>query len=250
MNEVATISQTTVKRLLKDVKTIIKNPLHDNGIYYQHDNKNMLKGYAMIIGPTGTPYEDGFYFFKFDFPTNYPYSPPKLTYCTNDKYNTRFNPNLYRNGKVCISILNTWKGDQWTSCQSISSILLTLCTVLNDKPLLNEPHITEEYRDFNNYNYIITYRNFEHSILYVYKHPEKYSEFHFFYEIINKHYIDNESKIISKIKDMKEKNFKPVSMSLYDMQCTLNYTELLKKYEKKKRCAGKDEKKNQKSGKK
>ena len=33
----------------------------------------------------------------------------KLTYLTNDG-NTRFHPNLYRNGKVCLSVLNTWRG--------------------------------------------------------------------------------------------------------------------------------------------
>ena len=103
--------------------------------------ENIFKGYAMIIGPSDTPYQDGFYFFEFNFPYDYPHSPPVLTFLSNGD-NIRFNPNLYRNGKVCISLLNTWKGDQWTSCQSISSILLTLC-ILNENPLLNEPGITE-----------------------------------------------------------------------------------------------------------
>ena len=58
----------------------------------------MLKGYAVIFGPTDTIYRYGAYMFEFKFPTNYPVSPPKLTYLTNDG-NTRFHPNLYRNGK-------------------------------------------------------------------------------------------------------------------------------------------------------
>ena len=61
---------------------------------------------------------------------------------------TRFHPNLYRNGKVCLSILNTWKGEQWTSCQTIRSILLTLITLFHNKPLLNEPGFTEKSSDF------------------------------------------------------------------------------------------------------
>ena len=40
-----------IKRLLNDVKTIYKSPLHDNGIYYSHDPNDILKGYALIIGP-------------------------------------------------------------------------------------------------------------------------------------------------------------------------------------------------------
>ena len=50
------LSKNTIKRLLQDVKQIIKNPLNDNGIYYIHDDTDMLKGYALIIGPEDTPY--------------------------------------------------------------------------------------------------------------------------------------------------------------------------------------------------
>ena len=84
----------------------------------------MLVGYALIIGPKDTPYAYGNFLFKFLFPYDYPHTPPKVTYHTNDGY-TRFNPNLYKSGKVCISLLNTWKGEQWTGCQTIKSILLT-----------------------------------------------------------------------------------------------------------------------------
>jgi len=56
------ISKETINRLLKDIKQIIKNPLVDEGIYYIHDDTDMMKGYAMIIGPTDTPYFGGFYF--------------------------------------------------------------------------------------------------------------------------------------------------------------------------------------------
>ena len=40
------ISRETTKRLIKDVKDIIKNPLNENGIYYIHDETDMMKGYA------------------------------------------------------------------------------------------------------------------------------------------------------------------------------------------------------------
>ena len=109
-DESKNISKETIKRLIRDVKDIIKNPLTDNGIYYKHDDTDMLKGYAMIVGPEDTPYFGGFYFFKFKYPDNYPHSPPKVFFCTNGD-GIRFNPNLYTNGKVCVSLLNTWSGD-------------------------------------------------------------------------------------------------------------------------------------------
>jgi hypothetical protein len=37
------ISKDTVNRLLKDVKQIIKNPLTDNGIYYIHNETDIMK---------------------------------------------------------------------------------------------------------------------------------------------------------------------------------------------------------------
>lgn len=152
------ISKDSIHRLLKDVKDIIKNPLHDNGIYYQHDDEDMLKGYALIIGPTETPYFGGNYFFEFQFPYNYPYSPPKVKFCTGGE-EVRFNPNLYTSGKVCLSVLNTWTGDQWTSSQTITTVLLNLCTLLCVNPLLNEPGVNKSHYDLENYNFIIEYEN-------------------------------------------------------------------------------------------
>ena len=89
-----TISKETISRLAKDVSHIIKNPLTENGIYYLHDEDNMLKGYALILGPIGTPYYGGYYLFELDFPYNYPFSPPTLKFLTNNQ-GIRFNPNLY-----------------------------------------------------------------------------------------------------------------------------------------------------------
>ena len=152
------ISKETIQRLLKDVKNIIKNPLTDNGIYYRHDEEDLLKGYALIIGPEDTPYFGGYYFFEFKFPYDYPHSPPKVTFCTNGE-NIRFNPNLYVCGKVCVSLLNTWRGDQWTSCQTISTVLLTLCSLLCNNPLLNEPGVSINHKDVTNYNEIIEFSN-------------------------------------------------------------------------------------------
>lgn len=175
------IKKETVQRLLKDVKQIVKNPLTENGIYYQHDETDMLKGYAMIIGPEDTPYFGGFYFFEFTFPTDYPHSPPVVKYKTNAD-GIRFNPNLYTEGKVCVSILNTWSGDQWTSCQTITTILLTLCLLLNKEPLLNEPGVNSGHRDIKKYNKIIEYKNIDVAILKMLRKdtcfPVKFNIFH------------------------------------------------------------------------
>ena len=189
------------KRLLKDVIDINKTPLHDHGIYYIHDDEDIKKGYALIFGPSDTIYSYGIYFFKFKFPNDYPYSPPHVEYLTN-RDNVRFNPNLYRNGKVCISILNTWNGPQWSSCQTISSVLLTLVTLFHNKPLLNEPGISESYPSFKIYNKIIEYSSIKIALLDVLSGKickDMYSKFK---TVIDEHVVKNHESIIEKIKDI------------------------------------------------
>lgn len=154
-----------IKRIANDVKYIYNNKI--DGVYYKHDEENLLLGRAMIIGPKNTPYSFGFYFFEFNFSTNYPYEPPKVTYLTNDGY-TRFHPNLYSNGKVCLSLLNTWSGEGWTSCQNITSILLTFLTILDENPLLHEPGVYKNNKYIQQYNEIINYMNLKFSIIELY----------------------------------------------------------------------------------
>ena len=214
-----TISSATVKRLISDIKEITLNPLSKDGIYYKHDESNMLVGYALIIGPEGTPYSYGNFLFKFNFPANYPHSPPVATYCTNDGI-TRFNPNLYKNGKVCISLLNTWKGEQWTGCQTISSILLALCCLLNDKPLLNEPGTMENHRDFDTYNKIIKYKTLEVAVNQMIDKTFLPTEFHIFYDEIIENFKKNYDKIIL---DVTGKENGRLSTGMYSLSIKMNY---------------------------
>ena len=57
----------------------------------------------------GTPYCLGLFNFDMRFPKDYPNSPPKVHITTTSGGSVRFNPNLYSAGKVCLSILGTWR---------------------------------------------------------------------------------------------------------------------------------------------
>lgn len=192
------ISKGTIARLLKDVKQILREPLVEQGIYYSHSDSDMLKGYALIVGPEGTPYFGGSYFFEFTFPADYPHSPPKVRYCTNG-FRFRFNPNLYTCGKVCVSLLNTWKGEQWTSCQTISTVLLNLCTLLCENPLLNEPSVTIAHPDMATYNILVSYANFKVAIAGVLRRDPEFSysatALDIFYPVIIERFRKNYAKL-------------------------------------------------------
>ena len=224
------IENVTIKRLLRDVKQIIQNPLTDNGIYYCHDENDLTKGYAMIVGPSDTPYFGGFYFFKFSFPHDYPFTPPKVTFMTRDG-KTRFNPNLYVNGKVCVSILNTWDGEQWSACQNINSILLTLCSLLTNKPLLNEPGFTSGSRDFKPYHKTIEYVNIDFAICDLLdKRLNKIpTPFETFYPFMVEHFYKNYDVILRNMQNMKVKQT-TYTTNFYNMVANVDYTTLINKF--------------------
>jgi ubiquitin-conjugating enzyme E2 Z len=229
------VSKETMQRLLKDVRHIIKNPLTDQGIYYIHDDADMMKGYAMIVGPSDTPYFGGFYFFEFTYPGDYPHSPPKVKYCTNGN-GIRFNPNLYTCGKVCVSLLNTWRGDQWTSCQSISTVLLTLCTLLCSDPLLNEPGVSKGHKDMQNYTDIIEFANISIAVCdIVTKKKGVYMPFFDnFYPFIKENFNKNYDKLLEFAQNRSSDKFsqnKVLSTGFYNMNVTIDYKYIISKLE-------------------
>ena len=216
---------TAPRRLMIDISNIMRTPLHDNGIFYIHNETNFMEGYAMIIGPENTPYFGGYYFFKFDFPSDYPFQPPKVTFLTSNGI-TRFNPNLYVKGKVCISILNTWHGEKWSSCQSIRTVLLTLCTLLNESPLDNEPGYDYRSPEFIPYNETIEYMNISFAICDQLSNTSLMHPFlHQFLPTMKDIFIKNYDKLLQFIKN-KSKEEKIINIPLYTMSTLINYSEL------------------------
>ncbi|XP_014506732.2 putative ubiquitin-conjugating enzyme E2 38 [Vigna radiata var. radiata] len=127
------------KTIMKEWK-ILQNNLPES-IYVRVYERRIDLMRAVIVGAAGTPYHDGLFFFDIVFPSDYPNHPPKLYYYS---FGYRLNPNLYSNGTVCLSLLNTWigrKAERWNPCKSsILQVLLSIqALVLNEKPFFNEP---------------------------------------------------------------------------------------------------------------
>ena len=80
-------------------------------VRYDSDRPQYMR--AVITGPSGSPYEAGVFVFDFFFPLDYPQVPPKVTFLTTGGGSVRFNPNLYADGKVCLSLLGTYDGPRW-----------------------------------------------------------------------------------------------------------------------------------------
>ncbi|KIO34017.1 hypothetical protein M407DRAFT_17275 [Tulasnella calospora MUT 4182] len=96
---------------------------------------------ALITGPEGTPYHNGCYLFDIFLGPSYNTAPPSVKYMTTNTGKFRFNPNLYAEGKVCLSLLGTWAGPGWVAGRStLLQVLISIQSmILCEEPYLNEP---------------------------------------------------------------------------------------------------------------
>ena len=89
------------------------------------EKPNIMK--VCITGPDDTPYENGCFLFDVYLPPSYPMTPPTVKFLTTNYNRCRFNPNLYAEGKVCLSLLGTWSGPGWDPKEStLLQVLLSI----------------------------------------------------------------------------------------------------------------------------
>ncbi|TWW80201.1 Ubiquitin-conjugating enzyme E2 G2 [Takifugu flavidus] len=88
----------------------------------------------VIRGPQDTCFEGGIFPAVLSFPSDYPLSPPKMRFTCE-----MFHPNIYPDGRVCISILHAPGDDpmgyessaeRWSPVQSVEKILLSVVSML------------------------------------------------------------------------------------------------------------------------
>ncbi len=78
---------------------------------------------AILYGPPNTPYENGKFDVVLKFDSDYPVKPPSVKFLT-----PMYHPNIYRDGKICIDILQ----NEWSPSQNIRTILLSIRSLLMD----------------------------------------------------------------------------------------------------------------------
>ena len=223
----AALSVKAIKRIQQDIITIQKDDIRNQGIYYEYDESDISEGTALIVGPSDTPYEGGFYFFSIKFPPNYPFDPPAMSTLTQDGF-TRFNPNMYREGKVCLSLLNTWHvGEKWSGCQTLSSILLSiLSSVLVSNPITNEPgfETRNNTQQSEVYNRMIVHANLETAVLAMMKSPPKFALP--FYDIMTEHFLKNRGRLNNLAVSMIDYDNKTETMEFFRMTRSYKFSTL------------------------
>ena len=103
------------------------------------DEMDLHHWQATIMGPEDSPYAGGVFFLNIQFPTDYPWRPPRCDFITKI-----YHPNINKNGAMSIDILK----DQWSPALTISKVLLSISSLLTDAnpddPLM--PEIAHIYK--------------------------------------------------------------------------------------------------------
>jgi ubiquitin-protein ligase len=154
----AGIPRAKMRRLAQELKKMAEEGVlpvsAESAIYLLKDEgradvlKVLISGPADVLKPeqAETPYALGLFEFHIFVPQDYPNVSPLVNLQTTGDGLVRFNPNLYSDGKVCLSLLGTWHGEGWVapsdsnSGSTILQVLLSIQSIIMvPQPYFNEP---------------------------------------------------------------------------------------------------------------
>ncbi|KAL9261316.1 Ubiquitin-conjugating enzyme E2 19-like protein, partial [Drosera capensis] len=112
-------TQSVVKRLQSELMSLMMGGDPLISAFPEEDNMFNWKG--TIHGIKDTVFEGTEYKLSLNFPTDYPFKPPKVKFETGC-----FHPNVDVHGNICLDILQ----DKWSSAYDVRTILLSIQSLL------------------------------------------------------------------------------------------------------------------------
>lgn len=129
---------SAARRIQKELKEISEEKSdHQNKIYsISPADGNLFLWTGYMFGPIESPYQGGAFKIVIEFPSNYPFKPPKIYFKTKV-----YHPNISESGHICLDILK----NMWSPALSIPKVLLSISSLLTD-PNPNDPLAPEVAR--------------------------------------------------------------------------------------------------------
>jgi len=178
---------------------------HTNSIFVRSDSDRIDVMRALVMGANGTPYAHGAFLYDIHFDDTYPNAPPKVNLSTTGSGKVRFNPNLYSCGKVCLSLLGTWRGnatENWDpKLSTLLQVLVSLQSIImSEEVYFNEPGFegkagTEDGKKFNEaYSNIVRYCNIKYAMIDQIRSPPKGFEV-----VVKRHFFLKKAEILEEV---------------------------------------------------
>lgn len=187
------IGSTDAVRMNKEIKNFVKNSPCEAAaaIYVVMDTAQTNVMRALISGPEDTPYAHGLYLFDIALRSSYPTTPPIVRIVTNGEGKVRFNPNLYSDGYVCLSIINTWEAspeEMWNGeTSTLLQVFLSIQSLVMDNEVIQKEPGYEDYSpaDAANsaYTAVVKYNNIKYAMRKLIENPPKELR-----EVIHRHF--------------------------------------------------------------
>ncbi|KAK8213546.1 Ubiquitin-conjugating enzyme subunit [Zalaria obscura] len=121
------------KILMGEYKQLSKEPWTNIELV----NENIFEWIvALIVINPDSVYNGGYFKAKMTFPRDYPFRPPEFRFLR-----PLFHPNIYPDGKLCISILHQpgedvmsgeLASERWSPAQRVESVLISILSLLDD----------------------------------------------------------------------------------------------------------------------
>ena len=125
------------KRLHKELVDIRKSGTTDLR-NIDVDESNVLTWRGLIV-PHSKPYDKGAFRIEINFPEEFPFKPPKITFKTKI-----YHPNIDEKGQVCLPVISA---EKWKPATRVEQVLQDLINMVNepepDHPL--RPDLADEY---------------------------------------------------------------------------------------------------------
>lgn len=121
----------STKRLSKELVSLRKVTSEEGCLFRAAPapGGDLRKWIAMIKGPQDSAYQGGVWFLSMQFPQDYPFKPPTVTFM-----NKIYHPNIDSTGSICLDILKS----AWAPSLNIEKLLTSLISLLTD-PNANDP---------------------------------------------------------------------------------------------------------------
>lgn len=140
---------TTFLKRIRHEHKVLASSLPQGQIYVRTYDSRLDLLRCLIIGPTDTPYEYAPFLVDLYLSPDFPHVPPTAHFHSWTSGLGRINPNLYEEGKICLSLLGTWPGkgagEGWSKNATILQVLISLQgLVMVPKPFYNEAGFENE----------------------------------------------------------------------------------------------------------